>query len=1026
MKHYFIIRHLLVCFLFSIGSHVFAWDVSIDGIYYNLSENTATVTYKTLSYRYDYNGDVIIPASFTHNSKEYIVTEIGEGAFSNCRGLTSVSIPESITYIASNAFANSSWYDNQPNGLVYAGLIAYKYKGKMPDNTTISIKDGTIGIGEGAFSGCSNLASITLPNSITTIGSSAFQGCGNLTSINIPESLTHIGIGAFAGTPWFNNQADGLVYVGKIAYQYKGTMLEETAITIKDGTKRIGDYAFYRCNNLASITLPNSITSIGISAFSECTGLSSIVIPDGVTDIQEKTFYGCTGLTSITIPESVKAIGVNAFRNCRNLTSISIPENVSKIGALAFGGCESLDSLITIPKSIKAIGFEAFDKCTGAIRILAEAAPSVEGNALLGWSGQYISVPKGSMKSYSSTAPWNQYKEKLIEGPATIEILETTKDYLSINCRLKFFNALGESSLYGEYGVICNGQKYPTSDSYGIITIENLLPETTYKLIPYYIYDGVEYNGQVKNVKTKAPSFTISFQDPSQSKCNGTMTCDNNDIVLDEYGILLTGWLSGDQAELKNQRKMVKCNDGTLSATELIANITYKATPYFVYQGDTIYSSISTSSFQTKGIAAGCVIIDETKTTATGRLDLTLGDANEDDYIFDIEYKENNSTCKAEVIGHNFYLNGLMPDKKYNLTLTVRYRDGSNVLPIYTNNYTWIETRGCKLSTMITPSITTATITNSYDSEELEIEWEGFSIDDLQGSGNPSELTGLEPNHTYSYTFAVLFTNGYQLSKTTSFTTDPILFKVLQPKVVSPGNVVISAESNITNDEELVGFEWRRTDWTDDFESNRGGAVLYEGKMEGYIRNLNTDKLWKFRPYYESTSGQRYYGDWLGLDPTNTSYFDPTVHTYAKIQVQGNSAEIKGYAMRGSDNVTSQGFKYWKAQGNKVLSDNVPKDALTKEAYGNVMTASLIDLDYETEYFYVAFITTSEGETFYGETKSFCTGENLTGIKEIVNLLDDTGRIEAIYDGTGRKLSKMQRGVNVLRMKDGTTRKVFR
>jgi hypothetical protein len=188
-----------------------------------------------------------------------------------------------------------------------------------------------------------------------------------------------------------------------------------------------------------------------------------------------------------------------------------------------------------------------------------------------------------------------------------------------------------------------------------------------------------------------------------------------------------------------------------------------------------------------------------------------------------------------------------------------------------------------------------------------------------------------------------------------------------QPKVINVGNVIVAAESNLDDEETNVGFEWRRTDWTDEFESNSGTAYLYEGKMEGYIRNLYTEKLWKYRPYYESDSGNRYYGEWVGIDPTNTSYFEPTVHTYAQINVTGNRAEVKGYAMRGTDNVQSQGFMYW--QNNTSVSlrrraTSVPGGAMVVNASGYVMTATLEDLEYEATYNYMAFVTPSEGETF--------------------------------------------------------------
>ena len=273
------------------------------------------------------------------------VTSIGNWAFDDCENLTSVTIPDSVTSIGHYAFSNTAWYTNQPNGLIYAGKVAYKCKGTMPANYSVVLKEGTKGI-----------------------SSSAFSGCTGLTSIEIPDSVTSIGRGAFYNTAWYNNQPDGLIYAGKVAYKYKGTMPSNTSIVIKEGTKGIVDSAFSSCTGLTSVTIGNSVTSIGDCAFEDCTGLKSITIPDSVTSIGEYAFSGCTGLTNIDIPGSVTSITWGAFFDCTGLTSVTIPDSVTSIGDRAFSDCTGLTS-IEIPDSVISIGDYAFYNCTGLISV---------------------------------------------------------------------------------------------------------------------------------------------------------------------------------------------------------------------------------------------------------------------------------------------------------------------------------------------------------------------------------------------------------------------------------------------------------------------------------------------------------------------------------------------------------------------------------------------------------------------------------------------------------------------------------
>ncbi|MBQ3950150.1 MAG: leucine-rich repeat domain-containing protein, partial [Bacteroidales bacterium] len=390
-------------------------------------------------------------------------------------------------------------------------------------------------------------------------------------------------------------------------------------------------------------------------------------------------------------------------------------------------------------------------------------------------------------------------------------------------------------------------------------------------------------------------------------------------------------------------------------------------------------------------------------------------------------YGCNNLNCI--ILGNNISNIGY---KAFPQTASLYTSIGKTLLTLWSNGYENIKetetSRSLSVPEMSVLAKTASSLTLSFLNPFTEL------TETVKVSGTPIEkkengyeikLTGLSPYETYDFSFT-LTSEDATYERTYSFRTEPLTLTTQQPKVISMGNAIVSAESNLDDEETKVGFEWRRTDWTNEFASNTGTAYLYEGKMEGYIRNLYTEKLWKYRPYYESDSGNRYYGEWVGIDPTNTSYFEPTVHTYAQINVIGNKAEVKGYAMRGTDNVVSQGFMYW--PGNTSVSlrkkaNSVPDNVTVVNASGNVMTATLEDLEYETTYNYVAFVTTSEGETFYGELQTFSTSIDPDGIEE-VKASEDAVEI-ARYDLQGRKIAKPQKGINIIRYSDGTTRKVL-
>ena len=428
-------------------------NVKVDGICYRLysETNTAMVSgNETLS------GDVVIPESIVYDGITYSVNSIDAWAFSyqddryNSPGLTSVTIPNSVTSIGILAFARcinlktvkigSGLNFIGDEGSPFAGCTSLTSIIVDSDNKTYDSRDNCNAIIETSTNtlvvGCGNTI---IPNSVKSIGEYAFSRFTGLTSIEIPNSVTSIGHGAF----------------------YLCTDL--TSIEIPNSVTSIGGYAFYRCTGLTSIEIPSCVTSIDAFAFSDCTGLTSIEIPSCVTSIGYSAFTGCTGLTSIEIPSSVTSIGGSAFSSCTSLTSIEIPSSVTSIGDEAFSSCTSLSSIIVasnnsnydsrencnaiietstntliqgcltsiaIPNSVTSIGAGAFSGCTGLTSIaIPNGVTSICGSAFKGCTGlSSIEIPN-SVTSIGSHAFYGCKGLNSIEIPNSVTSIGSSAFY---------------------------------------------------------------------------------------------------------------------------------------------------------------------------------------------------------------------------------------------------------------------------------------------------------------------------------------------------------------------------------------------------------------------------------------------------------------------------------------------------------------------------------------------------------------------------------------------------------------------
>ena len=331
------------------------------------------------------------------------------------------------------------------------------------DGKGVIVFDGDVtAVGENAFAGCSNLASITLPETVTSIGNTAFFNCSNLTdialqpgivsigrgafrdcssleSIVIPSTVTSIGRSIFAGCTGLmgievksGNQVYASARSNAIYEISTMTLIAGCASTeIRDGVKAIDDYAFEDGVAPAELLIPESVTKIGKYAFYECAGLENVTIPGSVEKIENYVFYGCPDLKRVNVDDGVTSIGDFAFYECPQLESADLPESLTDIGSAAFAYCSSLSGVemsgietigtgafaycsamtsVTLWTNCTQIGDMAFLDCSALKYIVVVApTPPAGGTSMFEGSGCHIYVPALSWSAYLEADNWKDY-----------------------------------------------------------------------------------------------------------------------------------------------------------------------------------------------------------------------------------------------------------------------------------------------------------------------------------------------------------------------------------------------------------------------------------------------------------------------------------------------------------------------------------------------------------------------------------------------------------------------------------------
>ncbi|MBQ6079118.1 MAG: leucine-rich repeat protein [Muribaculaceae bacterium] len=412
MKTKTITRQLLMA-LVCIATAFSAWsyDLQVDGIYYNVWSNQATVTYESEQGVASYSGNVVIPSSFTYNGTTYNVTGIGDNAFEGCTDLTTITIPNSVTWIGEYAFygctnlfgSNGNYYFFLPENIALIREYAFGGGNAIiqfevdPNNEYFSCHNGVLYnknktklISFPSGSTLTVLTSSFFPSTLTTIGNGAFGDCHQLTGLEIPGSVTQIGGWAFDGCTGLKRVIipESVTTIGTCAFRYAYNM--ETVICLISTPPTIDDEAF-SCFNIATLVVPpSSLTAYrNASEWKRFTAIKSAnfdFVYNGVfykitsstnktvavvRSIDEQSFDSYDYMGVVSIPPTVTYAGNTytvttidnyAFYYNKQLERVYLPPTVTTIGERAFYGCENLQ-VLSLNEGLTEIGRYAVCIC---------------------------------------------------------------------------------------------------------------------------------------------------------------------------------------------------------------------------------------------------------------------------------------------------------------------------------------------------------------------------------------------------------------------------------------------------------------------------------------------------------------------------------------------------------------------------------------------------------------------------------------------------------------------------------------
>lgn len=771
------------------------------------------------------------------------------------------------------------------------------------------------------------------------------------------------------------------------------------------------DGLYYRISsytNTASITSPDEGDYSGDIVIPEEITYNGSTYP--VTSIFGYAFCYARELTSVSIPQTVTEIGVNAFLDCRSLTSIVIPKSVVTIEPAAFEGCRSLKSIIfeegdedlVFERHSQALVSENFRDSPLESIVLGRNIVSQDATSPFGELNPVKTLFIKNTDKIQSDSYRGLEKTSIVIVP-TLDDVQKVDDYFlgtvysnnvayvpyTQQCYLAGLEFTLWQNPYRSPATTISrvmvGDKEVSPDENGMYQIDGLTPDSTYRVSvrSYYqlirvrhmtvlLPDGTKGGKIVRDtimrtvvdsakLTTLIPSVESIEQGISQTIYEGrVVTNEDKTLSPSEKGLYL---VKDEETSLKYQADAA----GNIKIMELTPNEEYEVIPYAIYNEKEYLGARKSFRMDSVYVYNNLESISSTSVKLKVQCGSLDGDWKVKERGVNFEGQNYIADSKSSVV-----IEGLTPKQdcwvssyvivenvKTGKTLTFRSKKGK---------YT---TKVPKFQSISESSVTSTSISI----EEWPYELYGATLSEVGFSsphsviGNRAFFSGLEPNTTYTVNAYLKVEEGnYMVTSSSTFKTSSLVLNTLKAKAASNSKAVICAETNITDEEACTGFEWRRIDAPDLVPSEEVYCAVSDGAMEGILNGLSANTYYKYRPFYKSSAGKVYYGEWIGFGTADAYvYFTPTVRTYASTQSENNSVTLKGYALAGSDDVIEQGFEYWQEE-SATRGNNVTKVI----ANGQRMSVLVENLEYGTRYKYRAFVTTTK-ETIYGETQMFET-----------------------------------------------------